>query len=194
MICEHDANKDKNTMLNEHISVWEMRSHYNGTLTTNKVLSSSELMEKVDQLFDKLGADICLVSSGYRNLKCDKLVGGTGAGEHTKGTAVDICFKKNGKPIDTKIVSCYAQDLGFNGIARISNSYIHLDVRAKGKYYGDEMIGSTNSVTNDFYKYFNIKKENDRDKVKEKFGLAEETMKFLDTYKYSNDLYKKLLK
>lgn len=106
-------------------------------------------------------SNTAIVTSGYRDIKCDKLVGGTGKGQHVNGNAVDVIFYDiNNKPIDTKYISCIAQDLGFTGIARISDKSIHLDVRTTGKYYGDE-TKSTNSVTNDFYKYYNIKKEND---------------------------------
>lgn len=53
------------------------------------------------------------------------------------------------------MVCCKAQDIGFRGIANITAAYIytHVDVRDKGKWYGDEVHGNS-TVTDDFYKYF----------------------------------------
>lgn len=168
---EYDLTKDKDLMLSEHISLWEMRSHCNGVLTTNKVICNTKLPESIEKLMKVLGANVCLISSGYRDAKCDKLVGGSGRGQHCEGNAVDICFKANGKVISPKIVSCKAQDLGFGGIARINNNYTHLDVREGKRYLGDETKG-TNSVTTDFYKYYGIDKVNkDIEKVCKKFSL-----------------------
>ena len=54
---------------------------------------------------------------------------------------------------------CKAQDLGFGGIANITTSYqyTHLDVRTGYRWLGDETKGN-GTVTEDFYKYFGIKK------------------------------------
>ena len=54
---------------------------------------------------------------------------------------------------------CKAQDLGFGGIANITAAYqyTHLDVRTGYRWLGDEVKGN-GTVTEDFYKYFGIKK------------------------------------
>ena len=101
-----------------------------------------------------------IVNSGYRCAAHDKAVGGSGSGQHTKGTAADVvCYDADGNVISSKIVCCTAQDLGFPGIANINTNYqsTHLDVRASGTYYGDETKG-TSTVTSDFYAYFGISK------------------------------------
>lgn len=88
-------------------------------------------------------------------------MGGNVNGQHTKGNAADICcYGQNGQPISSKTVCCKAQDIGFGGIANIDTSYqyTHVDVRTGSKWYGDEVHGN-NSVTNDFYSYFGIRKE-----------------------------------
>jgi hypothetical protein len=127
---------------------------------TDTVLIDEKLMEMIEKLFSKLNCGKYIISSGYRTPKHDKAVGGNGSGQHTKGKAVDACFyDKNNKLISAKIVCCVAQDIGFKGIANISSKYqyVHLDMRSAGTYKGDE-IKHYNTVTKDFYDYFNISK------------------------------------
>ena len=120
----------------------------------------SALIEKLEVLFSALNCSKIIVTSGYRCAAHDKAVGGNGSGQHTKGTAADICcYGQDGKPISSKLVCCKAQDIGFTGIANITAAYqyTHVDVRTAGKWYGDETRG-TNTVTSDFYSYFGIAK------------------------------------
>lgn len=121
-----------------------------------------EVNEKlVEKLYESLNCSKIIVTSGYRCTAHDKNVGGNGTGQHTKGNAADICcYGQDGKPIGSKIVCCKAQDIGFGGIANINTSYqyTHVDARTGSKWYGDEVHGN-NSVTNDFYCYFGIQKE-----------------------------------
>lgn len=86
----------------------------------------------------------------------DRAIGGNGSGQHTKGTAADICcYGQDGNPISSKVVCCTAQDLGFSGIANITSEYIytHMDVRTGYRWLGDETV-SNNTVTDNFYQYF----------------------------------------
>lgn len=191
-IREYNYNKDKDVVLSEHFKVGEFNSNANGKITTPKILIDENLIKLLEKLITKLGATKAVITSGYRDSICDKLVGGTGKGEHVNGRAVDIIFYQGNRIIDTKLVSCYAQDLGFGGIARISDRAIHLDTRTGKRYLGDE-TKSYNTVTDDFYKYYNIKKNTDADKVKAKFKLQDETMEYLKAYEYADDLFKKLL-
>jgi len=128
---------------------------------TDKVLISQELMAMIEKLYDLMNCHHIDVSSGYRTPSHDRAVGGNGKGQHTLGKAIDICFYNQQRTvISTKIVSCIAQDMGFTGIANINTNYtyIHLDVRSSGKYYGNE-IKSTGNVTKDFYSYYNKSKK-----------------------------------
>ena len=128
---------------------------------TDKVLVCETLMTMIEKLFAKLNCKKYIISSGYRTPSHDKKVGGNGKGQHTLGKAVDACFyDKQGNIIPAQIVCCVAQDVGFKGIANISAKYqyVHLDMRDNGKYYGDE-IKSLNTVTDDFYDYFKVSKE-----------------------------------
>lgn len=119
-----------------------------------KVKISKELIKKLEELFDKVHASLCIISSGYRCPYYDKLENGF-AGRHSEGLACDCCYyDKEGKIIPSKVICCVAWDLGFTGIAYINYSYTHLDVRTNGTYYGDETKGNSSYWTNP-YKYFN---------------------------------------
>ena len=169
---------------------------------SDKVLVCETLMSMIEKLFTKLNCSKYIIESGYRTPSHDKKVGGNGKGQHTLGKAVDACFyDKQGKVIPAQIVCCVAQDVGFKGIANISKNYkyVHLDMRDSGKYYGDE-IKSLNTVTDNFYKYFNVSKADVekytgvdyRANVINACKFKDATTKYLDSYKYSADLYKAL--
>ncbi len=121
---------------------------------------NEKLVENLEKLYEALNCSKIIVTSGYRCTAHDKNVGGNGAGQHTKGSAADICcYGQDGQPISSKTVCCKAQDIGFTGIANIDTSYqyTHVDVRTGSKWYGDETKGNS-SVTTDFYQYFGIQK------------------------------------
>lgn len=135
---------------------------------------SEELVSKLEQLYDTLNCTKIIVSSGFRCVSHDKAVGGNGNGQHTKGTAADICcYGQDGNPISSKIVCCKAQDIGFTGIANINATYTytHVDVRSGSKWYGNEIKGN-NTVTSDFYTYFNIEKEGSNVAVKNGIDIS----------------------
>lgn len=129
----------------------------------HETLISTELIEKLEKLYEKMDCSKIIVTSGYRCTAHDKNVGGNGTGQHTKGNAADICcYGQDNQPISSKTVCCKAQDIGFIGIANINTSYqyTHVDVRTGSKWYGDETKGNS-SVTNDFFSYFGIQKESE---------------------------------
>ena len=144
---------DDSTQLSAHFNVSEFRCKCGKVHDT---LLADELVEKLEQLYAALDCSKIIVTSGFRCSMHDRTVGGSGTGQHTKGNAADICcYGQDGQPISSKIVCCKAQDIGFRGIANITDAYqyTHVDVRLNGKWYGDEVHGN-NTVTDDFYKYF----------------------------------------
>lgn len=152
---------DDKTQLSAHFNVQEFKCQCG---KHHDILIDSSLINKLEQLYSALNCSKIIVTSGYRCSEYDKAVGGTGGGQHTKGTAADVCcYGQDGQPISSKTVCCKAQDLGFGGIANITSSYqyTHLDVRTGYRWLGDEVHG-TSTITDDFYKYFGIKKESDR--------------------------------
>ena len=141
------------TQLSPHFNAKEFRCKCGNE---HKFSVSDELVQKLEQLYAALNCSKIIVTSGYRCAAHDKTVGGSGAGQHTRGNAADICcYGQDGQPISSKVVCCKAQDIGFRGIANITAAcqYTHVDVRPNGKWYGDEVHGN-NTVTDDFYKYF----------------------------------------
>ncbi len=148
---------DDQTQLSPHFNAREFRCQCG---KTHEILIASKLVDKLEALYTALNCSKIIVTSGYRCPEHDKAVGGTSSGQHTKGTAADVCcYRQDGQPISSKTVCCKAQDLGFTGIANITSSYqyTHLDVRTSGKWYGDEVYGN-GTVTDDFYKYFGMEK------------------------------------
>ncbi len=151
MIKKYDGNDTK--QLSPHFNVREFCCKCG---KEHEFQINDELIEKLEKLYAALNCSKIIVTSGYRCVTHDKNVGGSGTGQHTLGNAADICcYGQDGQPISSKVVCCKAQDIGFRGIANITAAYIytHVDVRDKGKWYGDEVHGN-NTVTDDFYKYF----------------------------------------
>ena len=117
------------------------------------------LVNKMEDIFSKLRASKCIISSGYRCPDYDIQIGGF-VGRHAEGLAADCCYyDKDGYPIPSEIVACVAWDLGeLNGIAPTDTPcWIHLDNRQNGYYHGDERKGNDNFWDNP-YDYFGITK------------------------------------
>lgn len=118
------------------------------------------LINMLEQLFNKCNAKAIYIVSGYRCPTYDKKIGGF-AGKHSKGQAADIqVIGQDGKKINTKYVSCIAQDLFKEaGIANINKSYtnIHIDSRTGSRWLGNELV-SNSTVTKDFYAYYGLSK------------------------------------
>lgn len=159
---------DDQTQLSPHFNVKEFRCSCG---KSHETLLASELVDKLEALYTALNCSKIIVTSGYRCPEHDKAVGGTSSGQHTKGTAADVCcYGQDGQPISSKTVCCKAQDLGFGGIANITAAYqyTHLDVRTGYRWLGDETKGN-GTVTDDFYKYFGIRKN--VAKTVQKYGI-----------------------
>ena len=158
------------TQLSPHFNAREFRCSCG---KSHETLLASELVDKLETLYTALNCSKIIVTSGYRCPEHDKAVGGTSSGQHTKGTAADVCcYGQDGQPISSKTVCCTAQDLGFGGIANITSSYqyTHLDVRSGYRWLGDETKGN-GTVTDDFYKYFGISKTSNFEKNSAIFGI-----------------------
>lgn len=123
---------------------------------SDKVLYNTELMAMLEKL-RAYGGFTIRINSGYRTPAYNKRVRGAANSQHLKGTAADIVVKKDGKTVSGKLACCLCQSLGFDGVAYISPSAVHLDV-ARRTYRGDERKGYSNNVGGDFYKYFGISK------------------------------------
>lgn len=121
---------------------------------TDKILIDSNICPTLEKIFSKWAVNYIQINSGYRTPEHDKSVGGSGSGQHTKGTASDFqVMLSDGKWLDSKYICCFLQDLGVQGIGYISERAVHLDFRTSGKWWGDETNGKTVS---DWYSYFGL--------------------------------------
>jgi len=84
-----------------------------------------ELVEKLQQLRDKLGVPL-IINSAYRCPERNKQVGGAKNSQHLYGKAADISMHNIDLPIEE--VRELAEKIGFRGIG-LYNSFIHVDVR-----------------------------------------------------------------
>ena len=140
-------------LISPHFSIGEMACKDG----SNEVLYSTELMSMLEKLRAYVGFTVH-INSGYRSPSYNRKIGGASKSQHTLGTAADIVVKKNGKTVSAKKICCLCQDLGFKGVAYISESAVHVDMRSSGLYRGDERKGYSANVGGDFYRYFNIRK------------------------------------
>lgn len=137
--------------LAEHFMLHEAKSP-----DSDKVLVSTELVEKVEQLRSNIpNCAYIILSSGYRTDAESIRVGGNAGDPHTQGKAWDLaCFTSDNQIISGEVVCCVAQDLGFNGIGYMGN-WIHLDVCDR-HWWGDEIQGGN---VGDWYNYFGLSRE-----------------------------------
>ena len=151
------AYNDK-TQISKHFNVSEFKCKCG---RNHDILINTLLVARLEKLRETFDCSKIIVNSGYRCSTHDKNVGGSGSGQHVNGNAADIVlYDKNNKPINTKLVSCAAQDIGFGGIGNIDKGYtaIHVDVRTNNIWKGDETVNNS-TLTNDFYKYYGLTKE-----------------------------------
>lgn len=145
-----------------NITAQEIRCKCGGN---HDIYVNTELIDKLEQVMEILGADHIYPSSGNRCPSHDRRVGGTGGGMHTKnGSAIDYTLTKKGETIDPCVVAAVAQEVGFNGIGRIDKTHIHCDVRTvskpEQKWLGDETIkgGTSGSIIREPNTYWNYYK------------------------------------
>lgn len=144
----------RNMKISPHFTLGEMACKDG----SDKVLYSTELMSMLEKL-RAYGGFTIHINSGYRSPSYNRKIGGASKSQHIYGTAADISVKKDGKTVSGKLICCLCQTLGFRGIAYISESAVHVDMRSSGSYRGDERKGYSGNVRNDFYRYFGITKE-----------------------------------
>ncbi len=154
MVKTYSKSTQGDIKLSAHFAVWEFACK-DGTDT---VLIDTDLIDRLEQIYDYLNCSKIIINSGYRTQSHDKAVGGNGKGQHTLGKAADIqCYAIDGSIIDAKYVCCAAETLGCNGIGYISSKAVHIDTRS-GKWWGDEINGYDNVTS--FYNYFGVDKPN----------------------------------
>jgi zinc D-Ala-D-Ala carboxypeptidase len=100
-----------------------------GSVSASQVRANLiRVMWQAEALRRQLGDRPLVVSSGFRSQACDRLVGGSGTGEHTYGRAIDLV----GTP-SLCTIARQARYAGFNGIFGPGypnhNDHTHVDIR-----------------------------------------------------------------
>lgn len=150
---------DKSVKLSAHFTVGEFcsESDYHGAFPETFPIESC-LIDMLEDLYSHFDCGKIIINSGYRTPACDKSVGGSGSGPHTYGKAVDAyLYYKNGKPVPSRLVACYLQDKGQNGIGLNCGGNpngTHTDFLDR-VWHADETRYNTVS---DFYSYTGTKK------------------------------------
>lgn len=171
MRYELPYNSDK--QLSPHINAQELKCKCGGC---HNITVDTELIDKAESLISNVaitqGADEkdvhINISSANRCKQHDINVGGSGWGMHVVGKAIDFQLTYKGNAIDSRLIACVAQEIGFNGIGRIPSvgDYIHCDVGTLAehggiKWLGDETAkgGTSGSVIyepNTYWNYYGL--------------------------------------
>lgn len=159
-VKKYNYAQDKNKKLSKHFSVWEFAapSDYNGNYPSI-IPISEELINVLEDVYEHFNCTRCDILSGYRTPAVDREVGGSGSGKHTEGLAADAYYLKDGKYIPSRLISCYLQDIGVNGIGYCCGTNpngTHIDVRTGYQWHGDER--NYNITVSDYYSYTGTKK------------------------------------
>jgi len=154
MLKTYSLKRDGNTRLSAHFQVKEFKCKDG----SDKIIVNMDLINLLEQLYDKLGAGAINITSGYRTPSHSVKVGGYATDQHTKGNAADITAKKkDGTPFSSKDITLALEDLNHAvGIGLINkNGSVHLDVRGK-KCWFDETNGE--KLVQSWYAYWGVAK------------------------------------
>ena len=142
-ITTYSYPREKDKMLSPHFKLGEFvtASDYSDIGYPSSVPIDDKLLEILETIREHFECDYATISSGYRTPACDVAAGGSGSGRHTKGMAADVQFVRGGSPIPSRIIACYAQDIGVKGIGYYCGGaefWTHLDTRTDSVWFGDE--------------------------------------------------------
>lgn len=158
MLKTYSLKRDGNTRLSAHFQVKEFKCKDG----SDKIIVNMDLINLLEQLYDKLGAGAINITSGYRTPSHSVKVGGYATDQHTKGNAADITAKKkDGTPFSSKDITLALEDLNHaGGIGLINkNGSVHLDVRGK-KCWFDETNGE--KLVQSWYAYWGVAKPSEK--------------------------------
>lgn len=111
------------------------------------ITMSSLLIERLEKLFDLMGAKAIYVNSGYR---CNNNPWGSPTDAHRKGMAADIRVqRKDGSFYTAADIAEAAERIGFGGIGIMEPDSCHVDTRDSEPYVNNHWFG--NETTGDDY-------------------------------------------
>lgn len=107
---------------------------------------SKLLIERLEKLYNLMGAKAIHINSGYR---CEKNPWGSATDAHRKGIAADIkVLKSNGEYYSGKDIAEAAQRVGFGGIGIMEPDACHVDTRDSEKYINNHWFGNETTGEN----------------------------------------------
>lgn len=148
--------------LSEHFTAYDFRCKCGGN---HNIKVDTALVDLLEKLMKKLGADKQKSISGFRCPKHDIKVGGSGKGSHTEGKALDVKFSIGENIIPSDQVAITLENMGHKygigyrcGGAQNKAGTTHIDVRHR-QWYGNEAVSFKRAVCKTWYNYFTIKYE-----------------------------------
>lgn len=150
---------------------------------TDNILIDLDMIPILQKIRDVGGR--VTINSAYRTPSYNKKVGGASNSYHTKGRAFDIVSER----LSITDICNLANTLGVKGIIKYP-SFVHIDSR-ETKYHADN---KGNLLTFGYYKLEDkpMTKEEQIELIKEKAGLDDNTVQYLQFYRYGDALIEKL--
>lgn len=182
-VIKYNLLNDRNRKLSANFTVREFACK-DGNVA---VLVDDKLVEGLQKIRDHFGKPIH-INSAYRTIAHNKAVGGSPNSQHLQGKAADIVIAG----VSPLKVAQYAEAIGMGGIG-LYDGFTHVDSRdnkSKWDYRGNgkKAVGSFGGQE----QLTIVSKPNYYDKVKQRFGLDDDTMAYLGAYKYGDALLSKL--
>jgi len=182
-VNKYNLLNDRNRKLSTNFTVKEFACK-DGNVA---VLVDDKLVDGLQKIRDHFGKPIH-INSAYRTPAHNKAVGGSPNSQHLQGKAADIVIAG----VSPLAVAQYAEHIGMGGIG-LYDGFTHVDSRdnkSKWDYRGNGQktvvsFGGQGQQTA-------ASKPANYDKVKQRFGLDDDTMAYLGEYKYGAALLAKL--
>ena len=182
-VNKYNLLNDRNRKLSANFTVKEFACK-DGNVA---VLIDDKLVDGLQKIRTHFGKPIH-INSAYRTPAHNKAVGGSPNSQHLQGKAADIVIAG----VSPLTVAQYAESIGMGGIG-LYDGFTHVDSRdnkSKWDYRGGGKKNVTSFGGQD--KQPAASKPTDYDKVKQRFNLDDNTMKYLSDYKYGDALLGKL--
>lgn len=179
-IKTYSAAKDGSRQLTKNFKVREFACKDGA----DKVLIDEALVSLLQQIRSYFGREV-IINSAYRTVSHNQKVGGSSGSQHLLGKAADI--RING--VAPLLLAQYAEHLGAGGIG-LYETFVHVDTRASKSRWDYREGKKTVAGFGGQGSFEQISPY--RQEVKKRFSLDDNTMDYLEKYKYGDVLLEKL--
>lgn len=181
-VIKYNLLDDRNKKLSANFTVKEFACK-DGNVA---VLIDDKLVDGLQKIRTHFGKPIH-INSAYRTVAHNKAVGGSPNSQHLQGKAADIVIAG----VSPLKVAQYAESIGMGGIG-LYDGFTHVDSRDNKSKWDYRNGGKKNVTSFGGQDKQPADKPNYHDKVKQRFGFDDNTMKYLAGYKYGEALLEKL--